>query len=161
MSLSAANSRSVRIDLCFPEPGCFGACDRTKIVEVMLNLLSNAVRHSPAGGTVQAILEIDQKEIRYIVQDQGPGIAPDRIESVFELFGGMHPNAVRSGGAGLGLSISRQIMAAHGGSLVLENLADSGLRAIASLPLRLSETRLSVQSSSVVDVSSSVPSMSG
>jgi signal transduction histidine kinase len=161
MSLAAANSRLVRIDLCFPESACLAACDRTKIVEAMLNLLSNAVRHSPTGGTIQAMLELGPQEIRYIVQDQGPGIAHDKMASVFEPFGGMHPDAVRSGGTGLGLSISRQIMTAHGGSLILENVASGGLRAIASIPLSLIEKHLSGQRERVADMSSSLPSMSG
>jgi signal transduction histidine kinase len=70
------------------------------------------------------------------VENDGPGIAPERIETLFEPFvRGEASRSLDSGGAGLGLSIARSVLRAHGGEVTLENRAGGGLVATARLPL--------------------------
>jgi signal transduction histidine kinase len=97
------------------------------------NLVSNAVKYG--GSATIAVSDSDELEIRVI--DSGPGIPEASLDQVFEPFRRLEDSRHReTGGTGLGLSIARDIAQAHGGSLVLENRAPSGLVAILRLPRR-------------------------
>jgi signal transduction histidine kinase len=134
MATADAAAKSVEIELHMPTLPCRADCDRSRLLQVLVNLLSNAVRNGPHRSVVAATLQMDGNGVGFRVQDQGPGIAPERLQTIFEPFGGAHPNIVRAEGTGLGLAISAQIMAAHGGSLTLENRCEGGLCATAILP---------------------------
>ncbi|MEM9427806.1 MAG: ATP-binding protein, partial [Pseudomonadota bacterium] len=72
-----------------------------------------------------------------IVEDNGPGLREDQLATVFEPFArGEDSRSTETGGAGLGLSIARNIALAHGGAVHLENRQSAGLRAVLTLPLR-------------------------
>jgi len=96
------------------------------------NLLDNAAQHAK-----HARLRVhdDAKRLEIIVGDDGPGIPQDKLEQVFEPFYRLDPSRNReSGGAGLGLSIARDIARAHGGSLELRNRPQGGIDAVLTLP---------------------------
>jgi CheY-like chemotaxis protein len=88
--------------------------DAPSVLQILLNLLLNALSFSPPGGTVTLTLEPDGTSIGFEVSDQGPGIPSDRAE---HLFAG--PDSTRRGGAGIGLRHSASIAAAAGGELLL------------------------------------------
>ncbi|MCA3260506.1 MAG: hypothetical protein ING44_01085 [Telmatospirillum sp.] len=134
MATADAAAKSVEIELHMPSEPCRADCDRSRVLQVLVNLLSNAVRNGPHRSVVAATLQMNEDGAGFRVLDQGPGIAPDRLKTIFEPFGAAHPDAVRPTGVGLGLAISAQIMAAHGGSLTLENRREGGLCATAILP---------------------------
>jgi signal transduction histidine kinase len=134
MATADAAAKSVEIELHMPTEPCRLDCDRSRLLQVLVNLLSNAVRNGPHRSVVAATLHMNEAGAGFRVLDQGPGIAPERLATIFEPFGGTHPDAVRPTGVGLGLAISAQIMAAHGGSLTLENRRGGGLCATAILP---------------------------
>ena len=97
------------------------------------NLVDNALRY--AGGA-RVTLSREGSEALIAVEDRGPGIAPERIADVLEPFvRGEASRSADTGGAGLGLSIARTIVGAHGGTLVLANREGGGLRAAVRLPL--------------------------
>lgn len=97
------------------------------------NLLDNALRY---GGAARLRLSREGGEAVVTVEDDGPGIPPERLDAVFEPFvRGEDSRSAQTGGAGLGLSIARSILAAHGGSVSLENRTRGGLRATVRLPL--------------------------
>ena len=99
------------------------------------NLVGNAVRHSPEGGKVARRRHRRPDGVRIEVSDQGPGIAPDEIERVFERF--YRSDRARStdrGGAGLGLAIARWIVELHGGTIHAEQAEPTGCRMIVELP---------------------------
>jgi signal transduction histidine kinase len=99
----------------------------------LTNLLSNAINF----GTRAALLIEDDGELIIRVRDEGPGIAPEELERVFEPFYRFEHSRNRdSGGTGLGLTIARDIAQAHGGTLVLGNLPQGGLEAALRLPRR-------------------------
>ncbi len=94
--------------------------DADRLQQVVMNLVSNAIKFSPPGGSVAVRLEPADGGFRVAVQDHGPGIPPEDRERVFERFyqGSQH----RPGqGAGLGLAISREIVAHHGGKIWVES----------------------------------------
>ena len=97
------------------------------------NLIDNALRY--AGGA-RVTLTREGEEAVITVEDRGPGIAPERLADVLEPFvRGEASRSADTGGAGLGLSIARTVAQAHGGTLVLANREDGGLRAAIRLPL--------------------------
>ncbi len=98
------------------------------------NLIDNAVRY---GETASVRVRQDGDRALVEIDDKGPGIAEAALETVFEPFARLDESRNREqGGSGLGLALARAIVNEHGGDLILENLADGGLRARLSLPLQ-------------------------
>jgi two-component system sensor histidine kinase TctE len=91
------------------------------LVELVSNLVDNALRYTPRGGQVTVHLRQDAEHADIVVEDDGPGIAPADRERVFERFCRLENS--RSDGCGLGLSIVREIARAHGGEVTLEDTA--------------------------------------
>jgi signal transduction histidine kinase len=106
--------------------------DEVQIEQVLLALLSNAVEAMPAGGhiTVTGRVAGDGQRLRIEVIDTGPGIPPDQIGRVFELF-----FTTRSSGTGLGLAVAKKIVERHGGTIAAESGSGGGARFIIELPL--------------------------
>jgi signal transduction histidine kinase len=122
----------VRVDV---DPGLVADGDPERVHQVVANLLENAARFSPDGGTVDVLARADGRGVRIEVLDQGPGIADGDAERVFERF--YRSDASRSttgGGAGLGLAIARWIVDLHGGAIHAERREPTGCRIIVSLP---------------------------
>lgn len=115
----------VRIDIEVSPPGLAAVADQARLKQVVVNLVDNAVRHSPAGGRVSVVASASHPEgPRLEVGDEGPGIPADERERVFQRF---TRGATSAGGTGLGLAIARWAVELHGGSIsVLE--ADTGCR---------------------------------
>lgn len=102
------------------------AADEDRLEQVLNNLLDNAVKYSPGGGTIVLSLAESDNGALISVQDEGIGLPPEALESIFEPFG-RAPNAARSNlpGLGLGLFISRTIVERHGGRLWAESAGES------------------------------------
>jgi signal transduction histidine kinase len=106
--------------------------DFRRILQVLINLLSNAVRHSPTGGTVWIRCEREGDIAVIIVGDAGDGIAPEHQERIFERFERL---GLRDGtGSGLGLYISRRLARAMGGDLGVDSAPGKGARFVFTLP---------------------------
>lgn len=98
----------------------------------IINLVENAVRYA---GSASVMLSRNGAEAMIVVDDNGPGIPPERLADVFEPFVRLETSRSReTGGVGLGLAIARSIVQAHGGGLTLENRPEGGLRATVTLP---------------------------
>jgi heavy metal sensor kinase len=111
--------------------------DPTRLRQVLLNLLANALRYSPAGRTVTLQSHLDGTHWEVILDDDGPGVPEAQLEEIFERFvrGPAITQAGESdGGSGLGLAIARSIVEAHGGSIRASNRAGGGLRVTARMP---------------------------
>ena len=96
-----------------------------------MNLLGNAVRHSPEGGQVTVELARGESAGSVTIADQGKGIAPEDQERIFEKFERLEDG----GGAGLGLAIARRLAQSMGGEISLESTPGEGARFTVSLPL--------------------------
>ncbi len=109
--------------------------DPTRIAQAVGNLLDNAVTHTPEGGSVTASAHASADAVDVQVADTGPGIAPDDLQRVFDRFYRPDPSRSRStGGTGLGLTIARRLVEAHGGSIEAESVVGQGSRFVIRLP---------------------------
>ena len=135
--VTSRTKESVRIVSALPEEPVPLLGDPARLEQVFTNLLNNAVRHSPVGAKVVASLERHGTRVRAMVADEGEGIAAERLQSIFELFGRTRdPAEVRSSGLGLGLGIARRIVAGHDGRIYAESDGlGRGARFIVDLPL--------------------------
>jgi two-component system sensor histidine kinase MtrB len=111
--------------------------DPGRLEQALQNLASNAIRHTPQGGSMTLRAEADDGRVRIAVQDSGPGIAPEHLPHVFDRF--YKAEASRAGtsvasGSGLGLSIVQAIVHRHGGTVGAANAAEGGAVFEISLP---------------------------
>ena len=112
----------------------------SRLAQVFTNLLDNARSFSPPDTIVTVSLKLVRDVVEVWVEDEGPGIPPHALERVFERFYTDRPHHGFGQNSGLGLSISRQILEAHGGTIRAENrgsdLAPEGARFVVRLPYR-------------------------
>lgn len=111
--------------------------DADKIRQVLRNLLNNAIKFSPEGGTINVISFKKADSIVVSVRDQGIGIPENELENIFDKFVQSSRNKTSAGGTGLGLSICRKIISAHKGRIWAENNPDSGANLSFEIPLFL------------------------
>ncbi|WP_433827766.1 HAMP domain-containing sensor histidine kinase [Actinoplanes sp. CA-015351] len=122
----------VRFEVSAPQMSISG--DRERLHQVLANLLDNAARHSPAGGTVTVRAERRDEHLLLAVVDQGIGIPADERERVFERF--TRGERATGGGTGLGLAIARWVVQMHRGSIaVVEPDGDHGCHIQVKIPL--------------------------
>jgi two-component system sensor histidine kinase CpxA len=119
--------------------GKAGACvagDRELLRSALENVLRNAVRYSPQGQPVELHVAAAGGQLRVQVLDRGPGVPPADLARIFEPFYRVAESRDRnSGGEGIGLAITAQVLQSHGGSAVARNRPDGGLEVCLSLPL--------------------------
>ncbi len=108
--------------------------DQDQIIQVLVNLLDNALRHSPGGTQITLGCRAGQERVRIWVADEGPGIPPEDLPHIFERFYRVESDrGRRRGGIGLGLSISKAIVEAHGGMIEIQSTPESGTIVTVSL----------------------------
>ncbi len=111
--------------------------DEIRMTQVLENLISNALRYTPAGGRITLSAAAQGDQVRLSVEDTGPGIPPEHLPHVFDRF--YRADESRSGDdgeSGLGLAIAKAIVEAHGGALTAENRTGGGARFSLTLPAR-------------------------
>ena len=111
--------------------------DREKVQQIMVNLLANAMKFTPAGGAVDLDWRIEEETLLVRVRDTGPGIPDDKLEQIFEPFVQLRsPGSIPTGGTGLGLPISRDLARAMGGEIHASSGVRVGSVFTLTLPLR-------------------------
>jgi heavy metal sensor kinase len=115
--------------------------DEGRLRDMLMNLLDNAIRHTPSGGRVRVELTARPDALEVAVTDSGEGIPEAEHERVFQRFVRLDASRRPGEGAGLGLPIARAIAEAHGGTLVLARSDASGTRFVVTLPLPAAATR--------------------
>lgn len=111
------------------------AGDADRLAQVFTNLVDNALKHTPAGGKVTITATPSPGWVEVGVSDTGPGIPAEDVSRIFERFYQVDKSRARRAGVGLGLTISKEIVEAHGGSLRAESVVGLGSRFVARLPL--------------------------
>jgi light-regulated signal transduction histidine kinase (bacteriophytochrome) len=128
--LPIAQDKGVRLEVEFDESSA--RCDRDRIMQVLTNLVSNAVKFTPPGGLVQICAEATARERRFVVKDSGPGIPSENLAFVFDRF--WQARQSQRLGTGLGLTIAKGIVEAHGGRIWAESQVGHGSTFIFVLP---------------------------
>lgn len=124
------------VDLSMPVVGNW---DRHRIEQVLTNLIGNAIKFGE-GKPIQLTISSHAGMARVVVADEGIGIAPERLPRIFERFE-RAVSASNYGGLGLGLSIVREIVRAHGGSVLVESAPGEGSTFVVELPCEVNATR--------------------
>jgi signal transduction histidine kinase len=115
--------------------------DRGKIEQVIENILSNAVKYSSQGGEIRVIGSIASESYDICVEDHGIGMTAEQIEKIFDKFYRVDSSNTAVEGTGLGMSIVRHIVDAHGGRVWVESEPDQGTRVFVSFPLGMEDIR--------------------
>ncbi len=118
----------------FPPEFPIVMADEDRISQVLENMISNAIKYSPAGGEIKISGHVHSRYIVVCVSDEGPGIAPDDIPHVFDRFYRASDAARNTKGAGLGLYLARAVIEAHGGRIWVDPKPREGARICFSLP---------------------------
>ena len=126
-----AGERGITILVEQPEAPCRANGDARAIVQILVNIIGNAVRHSPDNGRVTITFDVDDSERRVTIADQGPGIDPEDQQRIF---GRYEQAGDTSDGTGLGLAISRRLARSMGGDVRLDSIAGAGARFTLVLP---------------------------
>ncbi len=131
-----AEAKGVRIEVS-AEPGVAVTADRRRIAQVIHNLVANALRYTADGGEIRLAAQALRDIVRVDVTDTGVGIAAEHLPHVFDRFYRVDPSRAReTGGSGLGLTIARRIVEAHGGTMGVESAVGRGTRFWFTLPRR-------------------------
>lgn len=141
----ALEAKDIRTETNYLEGMRIIAGDADRLQQVVWNLLSNASKFTPAGGTVGVNVSQDETYATVEIRDTGPGIAPEFLPHVFERFRQADGSTTRThGGLGLGLAIVRHLVELHGGVIGVENVT-SGAGAVFTVRLPLPSTELTVE----------------
>jgi signal transduction histidine kinase len=127
-----ASERGIRIDAPAADETLMAIGDEGRIVQILVNLIGNAVRHSPENASVWLRAEAEDGHATLIVADQGPGIASEDQQRIFEKFTRIAPSD--GIGSGLGLYIARRLARAMGGDIAVDSAPGQGARFMLSLP---------------------------
>ena len=132
---TTGREKRLRLDIRTEPDGLTMVADPERVHQVLVNLVDNAVRHSPDDGTILLGASGDGHGVRFEVADDGPGIAPAEADRVFERF--YRSDEARTsaeGGTGLGLAIARWIVEMHEGDISVDSSRAKGCRMVVTLP---------------------------
>jgi PAS domain S-box-containing protein len=133
---------AMTLEIVPPSVNATVAADREKVRQVLVNLVENAIKYSPDGGTVQMGLETGETTVRFWVEDNGLGIPPEEQARIFDKFYRVDPEMIRGvGGTGLGLYICSELVARMGGNIAVQS--DLGEGSVFSFELPVGEAAVS------------------
>lgn len=127
---------NLALDAAIPEEVPQLDLDPERIERVLANLISNAIKFTPARGRIQVQVRVDGERLRCEVADTGRGIAPEDLPKLFSPFSQLDAGKQQKGGTGLGLSICKTIVEAHGGEIGVRSVVGAGSAFWFTLPIR-------------------------
>jgi signal transduction histidine kinase len=128
-----ASEKSLRVEQVIPPETLETVCDRDRVLQVLGNLIANAIKFTPEGGMVSVSAEAFDDEVLFTVRDTGVGISPKQLPHVFDRFWQATPKARL--GSGLGLTIAKGVVEALGGRIWVESRPNEGTSFFFTLPL--------------------------
>ena len=134
LELPEADRKGLRFTSSLPDEPIYADVDPERSTQVITNLITNALNYTPTGGTIQLIVRVPANGGGVLVQvmDSGVGIAPENLPYIFQPF---YRVASAVEGAGLGLSIAREIVELHGGEIQVQSQAGVGSTFTVRLPV--------------------------
>ena len=140
-----ALEKGVALETELPARAPVVEADRERVMQILSNLVGNAIKFTPEGGTVKVACRLEEGQVAFSVADSGPGIAPEHLQHIFDRF--WQARAERNKGVGLGLSIAKGLVEAHGGRLRVQSELGRGATFTFTLP------RIEVRRTPVPEVS--------
>jgi signal transduction histidine kinase len=132
-SQDQAVEKSLRVEQALPNDQLEAVCDRDRVLQVLGNLIGNAIKFTPEGGRVKVSAEASEDEVLFTVKDTGIGVSPKQLPHVFDRFWQATPKARL--GSGLGLTIAKGVVEALGGRIWVESRPNEGTAFYFTLPL--------------------------
>jgi signal transduction histidine kinase len=129
---SGAAEKSIQLGSNVAQPVPDLWCDRDRVLQVLSNLIGNALRFTPPGGTITVIVRPLADQVQFTVADSGPGIPAEHLPHIFDRF--WQPTSLRRGSAGLGLYIAKGIVEAHGGRIWADSRPEHGAMLSFTIP---------------------------
>jgi signal transduction histidine kinase len=123
----------------FPQVNYFVSCDHERALQIIVNLLDNAIKFTPDGGTITISTKQSGDAIEFSISDTGLGIHQDQLPHIFDRYWQAERSSRR--GAGLGLSIVSELVKVHGGKIWVESKLEQGTTIFFTLPADLSNLR--------------------
>jgi len=128
-------AKQIQFESALNEPMPAVRIDPERILQVLRNLMGNAVKFTPKGGRVSVAAKTHDGILEISVKDSGPGIPAESLRSIFEKFSqGSHASATNRQGTGLGLAIAKNIVTSHGGNIWAESQLGGGSKFVFVLP---------------------------
>jgi signal transduction histidine kinase len=134
-SAAAAQAAGVRLSIDAPEP-VMAIVDRGRISQAVNNLISNALRFSPEGGTASVAVRGDGDRVRMVIRDSGPGVPPDEMEALASPYYRPTATGEKFPGVGLGLTVTKHLIEAHLGTMEFSTTPGPGITVTVTLPVR-------------------------
>jgi signal transduction histidine kinase len=129
-----ADEKELQLEVELPRGGAFGiVCDRGRLLQVLANIVGNAIKFTPAGGSIVVRVEPGITQAIFTVTDTGPGIAAQDLPHLFDRFWQAASNTQL--GTGLGLAIARAIVEGQGGHIAVESRVGAGTKFTFTLPM--------------------------
>jgi signal transduction histidine kinase len=134
---AVATAKGIRLASTVKQAGLVACADRERVLQLLSNLLGNAVKFSPQGGEVVFSVEPQGEHVRFSIRDAGPGIPHEHLQHIFDRFWKREIDGNK--GTGLGLFIAKSIVEAHGGQIYVESALGHGATFSFTLPLYVSD----------------------
>jgi len=136
-----AQDKAIRLEVVQSGQPLIVEADGKALHRLLVNLIDNAIKHSPENSTVRIGIEVVASRTRLWVEDDGPGIPSTEHERIFDRFYRIGSELRReTQGVGLGLSIVKHIAEVHGGRVAVHSAVGEGSRFVVELPLRIAES---------------------
>jgi signal transduction histidine kinase/DNA-binding response OmpR family regulator len=130
---SLAERKRIHYHVHYPEKSHWGYFDRDKLEKIVTNLLSNAFKYTPEGGTVAMRVDMDENRFRLSIEDSGPGIAQKELDQIFDRF--YQVEAVENSGSGIGLALVKELIDLYRGQISVSSEPGRGSRFKISLAI--------------------------
>jgi diguanylate cyclase (GGDEF)-like protein len=135
-SRPALEARHQQLTTRLPHGPLIIQADAVRLAQIFGNLLDNASKYTPDGGEISVAAKVANDAIVITVSDNGIGVSPDRLESIFDLFGRDEPRSAVGAGLGIGLAVVRDLVEAHGGTVIARSRGENlGCEFSVTLPM--------------------------
>jgi signal transduction histidine kinase len=127
-----ASEKNIDVELDIPQPSIPVIADRSRLLQVLFNLVDNAIKFTPKNGRIRVRCCSEGMYLQFSVTDTGPGIRPEHVDKVFNLYWQAAPTAHL--GCGLGLATARHIVEQHGGKIWVQSVPGQGTTFFFTIP---------------------------
>lgn len=138
----AASKKNIALYYHLPDSEVDIVCDPDNVMQILINLVDNAIKYTPQGGSVEISLDEKDGDVEIRVEDNGIGIRKEEQNRIFEMFAqSFHRGMWKTGGAGVGLAICKRLVEQHNGHISVESLLGKGSTFVVTLPKKQASLR--------------------